>query len=334
MKNVLPSFLFLFVLAMGTTAQELPYQFEILTDQTYEPLGIDSSQDLTSGMEWDDPESMFGIGFNWYYMNNSSLQMSFVPFSGFGSLMMVPSNTDGFVNLIVPYYADVIDAGYQTGNSISRILKRTDGNPGSRITKIEWQNVAFWDEYDAFGSATNQISFQMWLYEGTNDVEFHFGPNSIKDFDLIHPLGIFCGMFRTFDPNMNSWDAAWVSRGNPEEATMDVLLGQEDFLQEALTTVPPSGTVYRFYDGVVNINEIEKLEFQLYPTAAQRFTQFSKSDASTATVEVRDITGKLIDQFQFSGDTYRYHVDHLNQGIYLVSLFQDQQMETLKFVKD
>ncbi|NQX92328.1 MAG: hypothetical protein HRT74_09470, partial [Flavobacteriales bacterium] len=139
--------LFSFDIAMGLAAQELPYSFEVLTGQEYVPLDPETSQDLTNGFSWDDPDIAFGVGLQFYFMNQTTLQMNIVTWNGLGGIISSPSSVPGTLNLIVPHNGDLIDTGYPDKLGDSPILKFTEGEPGSRITKIEWKNVGFWNEY-------------------------------------------------------------------------------------------------------------------------------------------------------------------------------------------
>ena len=42
--------------------------------------------------------------------------------------------------------------------------------PGRRVLKIEWKNAGIYEEYYDDKVSNDYINFQLWLYEGTNDI--------------------------------------------------------------------------------------------------------------------------------------------------------------------
>ena len=88
--------------------------------------------------------------------------------------------------MIIPYGADIADRGYNTPISESDVFYKLTGEPGSRIFKLEWKNVGFYREIAEQGTANNYTNFQLWIYEGSSDIEVRFGPNYTPDFDYIH----------------------------------------------------------------------------------------------------------------------------------------------------
>jgi hypothetical protein len=53
--------------------------------------------------------------------------------------------------------------------SSSEILYQTSGTPGSQITIVQWTSLSY------FSVSTKVIQYQVWLYEGTNVIEFYYG---------------------------------------------------------------------------------------------------------------------------------------------------------------
>jgi hypothetical protein len=65
------------------------------------------------------------------------------------------------------------------------------GEPGDKILKIQWRDMGF----TGFPKDV-RINFQMWMYERTGEVEFHYGPHSLGC-DKTDPTlqGGYVGMF-------------------------------------------------------------------------------------------------------------------------------------------
>ena len=133
MKHLLLA-LFTFFSFRAVLAQDFPYEFEVLTGETYTPLDINTAQSLNQNQIWDDPAYQLGIGFNWFFMDVSTFQLFFAPDGGYGAMLAVPTTNDS-INLIIPYLADIIDAGYNDNVSISPILKVCSNCPSSNLTR-------------------------------------------------------------------------------------------------------------------------------------------------------------------------------------------------------
>lgn len=324
MKHILLSLSVFFSLL---TVAQLPYTFTSF-NEAYTPL--ENSTSLNNGQIWDDPEYIVPIGFEWTYYDISTFQINF---DGLGATLIVP-NGQTTANVLIPYLSDVIDAGYENETSISNISHQTVGEPGNQIFKLEWDNCGFYNEYDAFGTSTNRISFQLWIYEGTNAIEFRFGPNSIKDGELVHDDIITGGMFFNASFNQNSWDAGYFLSGeamNPSVGTVT-----PDFYDvTGLNMDPSNGQVYRFSNMQVSVDESSldaEVDFKLFQSNNEEIQLIAPSDA-ISTVEIRGITGQLIERFTTSGNTIK-NIEDYAPGIYLVHFSQKNQHKTLRFVKN
>lgn len=324
MKHIL---LLLSVFFSLFTIAQLPYTFTSFSD-AYTPL--ENSTSLNNGQIWDDPEYNVPIGFQWTYYDVSTFQINF---EGLGATLIVP-NTPSTANVLIPYLSDVIDAGYEDGESLSNISYQTSGESGSQIFKLEWNNCGFYNEYDAFGTSTNRISFQLWIYEGSNDIEFRFGPNSIKDVDLVHDGIITGGMFFNAAFTQDTWDAGFFLSG--EAASPSMAPVTPDFYDTTgLNMDPSNGQVYRFSNMQVSVDEsLEEasVDFKLYQSNNEEIQLVSPNSTPT-TVEIRGITGQLIERFTTSGSTIK-NIEAYAPGIYLVHFSQNNQHKTLRFVKN
>lgn len=324
MKHILlfaSCFLSLMMLAQA------PYSFETFTDN-YTPLS--NSTSLNQGQIWDDPEYTVPIGFQWTFYDVSTFQINF---EGLGASLIVP-NGETTANVIIPYISDIIDAGYANENSLSNISYQTTGEPGSQIFKLEWDNCGFYNEVDAFGTSTNRISFQMWIYEDSNDIEFRFGPNTIKDNNIVHDGIIGGGLFLNAAFNSNTWDAGYFLSGDHTNPSFE-LVPEDIYALNGLSDNPENGRVYRFFNMLVDVEESTssqvELDFRLFQKSNDELSLVTPE--GNTTVEVRGITGQLIEQFNCSGNMTKNISDYA-PGIYLVHFEMNGAHKTLRFVKN
>jgi len=98
-------------------------------------------------------------------------------------MFAVNAMTQDTLPLIGPYAMDLCDRGYNTATMLSPISYKTEGNAGSRIFKLEWKEAGSFDEVDSLATTNSvmHISLQMWLYEGSNRIEFRYGANNISN---------------------------------------------------------------------------------------------------------------------------------------------------------
>jgi hypothetical protein len=85
------------------------------------------------------------------------------------------STTAGFVNVIAPLNRDLRG---QPGSELSFI---TEGTPGSQCLVVQWKN------YRRSGGTSENINFQLRLYETSNEIKFCYGPMTLNYYSLVAP---------------------------------------------------------------------------------------------------------------------------------------------------
>jgi hypothetical protein len=156
---------------------------------------------------------------------------------------------------------DLIDRGYDSGTSLSPLSYKVEGNTGSRILKIEWKNVGSYDE----GAPYNMfMNFQMWLYEGTNIIEYHYGPSMINNPFVFYyeETGAYIGFLTIDDVN---YDFLNIHLLNGPAATPVLSVNEA-----AINGTPANGTIYRFSPVTLDISAISAVSssVSLYPNPA------------------------------------------------------------------
>ena len=186
---------------------------------------------------WDDPEYTIPVTIP-FQLNGHTV--SSLQFGGFGFLLKAPTGDPDVSTVVFPFETDLIDRGVLADTSLSPISYVVEGDPGSRIMKIEMNNAGSYDEF-ASGSQDMYINIQLWLYEGSNQVEFRFGDNSIPDPELFYYGGTFMGI-TDIDENTGDLSNANFFSGDisaPVLTTSDV----------TIEGTPEVGTVYQLSPG-------------------------------------------------------------------------------------
>jgi hypothetical protein len=120
---------------------------------------------LTGSQPWKNPSFRIAIPFNYHYFNRAMDSIYIGPYGVFFTLDQKDVLITG------PY--DATDRGNTVSESpISYEIARVNG---SRVLKIEWKNVGFYKD----STHQDYYNVQVWLYEGSENMEVHIGPTSI-----------------------------------------------------------------------------------------------------------------------------------------------------------
>lgn len=319
-KLLLPAFLLFLLVA---NAQSV-YNFET-ENNTYS--NLTGSISLNNGDVWDDPGYTIPIGFNFSFGTYTFSTIYILEWSVGGVLSSSPVD-GGIVPLFVPMGQDLIDLGFNSGVSQSNISYKTEGTAGSRILKIEWNNVGFWE--DSTGS--DFMNFQLWLYEGSNTVEFHYGPSSINN-----PLESFEGetgpqisLITSFNIDLQQLeDTAYFLSGNPTNPNIITLNAGETIELSYLQGMMPNGTVYRFLRQPLSVEDFSQNDFEIYPNPASQFLTI-KTKAENYNFNIYNSFGQHVNATLSEN---RIDISNLSSGIYFLKIETETGSATKKFMK-
>jgi len=343
MKNFTTKFIFIFALLFTLSniqAQTFPYLLVTETD-TYTDI---QEADLLSsdGDFWDDPEYLVPIGFTFDFFGENVTELSFV---GLGGLLTTQDfYTNDSVDMLLPYIDDLIDIENVDPTLQSTISYTVEGTSGSLIFKLEWKDCGFYNEVSNFGTIENRVSLQMWLYEGTNDIEFRFGPNNIVNPDLVHDYdGVGTGIINSFtvDQNFNNVDIQefWHLSGDPIDPS--IVNDPNGFITYNLATLdshPANGQVYRFLNPATSTDELrQELAVKVYPTIVTgEFSVEVNEEVLAEKTKVfvhnnlgQEIYNNTITDFKTQLDASRF-----SSGIYYVTVMNENGKSTEKLIKE
>ena len=332
------SLLFLALFGLTLNAQAQSYNFSLSTDSYSDLIG---STSLNNGMTWDDPQFTVPIGFNFQYFNLTINQL-FIEDIGLGGLLTTDTSETGIIPLLIPYGADIIDRGYDfntdssTSESLSNISYLLEGTVGSQILKIEWQNVGFHSELEDDNISSDFTNFQLWLYEGTNDIEIHFGTNLINQPNLSFDgeTGSFVALLNDYDFDNDSLIGdGIVLEGNPASPTQKQISILE--YMTFLSGIIPNGTIYKFSKFVTGISENQNsfIDVIIYPNPTNDYFNISVNDLDTKinTVSILNINGQSLKEFNYTNEAI--DISDLNFGVYIIKINTTAGMLTKRLVK-
>jgi len=333
-KIVLFIGLVLITLHAATAQVMYPYSFSKFTAPYNDLTG---ATNLTAGVSWDDTVMTVPIGFPFKWaLSNRTLNDIMIDSYG---MLYAPDDLDsniGFASrIMMAYQADLVDRSYNTNQvAISPISYKTEGTAGNRICKVEFKNAGFYSDATGIDSA----NFQVWLYEGSNIIEYHYGPQGVDDistsFDgengpwinLVYKLSVDT-LAATALLDSCSYVAGNTSTSaimNPT-AQLDLNSLPSDFAFDGL---PANGQVFRFAPlGVSSVKEVEAAfaGVQVFPTHAVSSVHIQHEGAVTY-ARLTDLHGKVL----WSGEVKSQQMDiptsSLSQGMYFLSLTTNQQL--------
>jgi len=282
---------------------------------------------LNNGQTWDDPEYTVPIGFTFEYFGEpiTSIQLSS---DGLGGLLKKGNCfSDPDESYMFAYGADIIDRGDDGPVSLSNISHQTLGTAGSRICKVEWNNVGFYDgTNDMNGNRIDYMNFQLWMYETTNVIEIRFGPKSITE-----PLVDFEGETGSFVAFVHKVDCGsgdilghqLILGGNPSIPTFyDNVINLNDTIVTLGGVIPPS-TVYRFLPALTTSqDELSSFSpFSVVPNPAQdklRLVRNENEGAEVRRASIIDLNGKvLLSDLEFNQEI---SISTLHTGMYFIQV--------------
>ncbi len=301
------------------------FQFTVLNDPYQDLVG---STSLNNGQTWDDPGYFIPLGFDFEISTHIFNSIYIVNWSVGGTLSTSP-NFSGIVPFFYPIGQDIIDLGYGTGSSLSNISYLTEGNAGNRILKIEWNNVGFFDD----STESDFMNFQMWLYEGSNIIEYRYGPSQINNPNesFEGETGPSVGIISSYDIDIDDLaDNAFLLSDNPANPNVIVLEPGDTPVNEALLGMIPDGTVYRFTPQNLSVGDFENLDFKIYPNPVSHSLNIH-TNTPDYEIEIYNSVGQKINKFSEVNGIV--DVSALSSGIYFIRILTASASATQKFVK-
>jgi hypothetical protein len=325
----LSTFLLVFFALSLLNAQQFPFDFTVESGQTYQD--IDNPTSLTDGVVWDDPQLTLPLGFDFEFLGTITDTL-FIEDWFLGGILATDDSETGVSPVLFAYGSDLIDRGEISGNPQSPISYQLDGNPGSRIFKLEWKNAGFFEEASELNSTNDFVNLQLWIYEGSNDFEIHFGPSSIVNDSLVHegfdgpPIGIFSG----YSYDTDDFEVAWLLIGAPASPVVEAFT-LDDEPEDVLADHPADGTVYRFSPIMVSNRSIDlDPGLKIYPTitSGQLTLQLpSERIGEHLSYEITDLNGRLVQAQDFRAEDFQEIVlDKLLSGMYFMTVREGGQI--------
>lgn len=197
----------------------------------------------------------------------------------------------------------------------SFIAQATEGNSPNRIFKIEWGNLGF--IYDTLGF--DSVNYQVWFYEGSGIIEYHYGPSSVKNpFSWNGESGPYVYLIDYDGEN------TYGLKGNPASP-----ISYSSFLTGAspLTAVPAANAVFRFTPAAGN-NVQNPAQTTVKVRNYGNGSLEVESSTPVQSLSLYSMDGKCVHQVQGA----QIQTNQFPAGVYLLQAATDNRKEVIKIV--
>lgn len=312
MRHARTLFLLLGTLAINATYASDDYVFSYST-APYVPL-TDPIVVVTNA-EFDGSYRYVPIGFDFVYWGMGQTVFTFNT-HGYCAFGLSPNY--GFY----PFNLGLVGLG----DSQVGYVQDLSGGPGHGILKVEWKHVGFF----SFPDGTDHVSWQVWLYEGSNAVELHFGPSAIA---TEHYAGLFGSIngpqIEFIHPEAEGF---YDLEGLADSPAAIYMPGEDLFLHG----YPEQGMVYRFTPlASIGVAETRMREHTLllYPQPAAELLRIAHADGSPimGPYAVCDATGHVVQEGRVPPNGI--DVTHLSDGCYILRTTEGALVRQQRFVR-
>lgn len=299
---------------------------------------------IVTTTDWDDFDATIPLGFMFKAMEDSTNTLYFDSNdmnSGTELQFKTSSMTSNPFNAFSWMY-DLIDMHAYDNTQTSTVGYKTDVVSGKKITKIEWNNVAFYDDEDSSAFA----NVQMWLYEANNAIEFRFGNSSRNAITTIanDPNGAYgfngpvFALVKDVDLNTGNGTKIYLpSSVNPpamDSATfMQLFTSPVDY---GIDSFPNANTLFRWAPAQVNTssNSIALTEnVTIYPNPATNNVTITTSKISGYTLRLYATNGICVKQQTLEGLNNNVDLSQLASGNYFLVLANKEERIQYKITK-
>ena len=234
------------------------------------------------------------------------------------------------------------DRGQVDGvQSLSPARYRVDGVAPNRIFKAEIANAGFQAEYDAHETMNDSVSYQLWLYEGTDVFEMRYGPAKISDssdyFNTLYPGLPLIGYVKNVDQNSGSFDAIYSLAGNTSSPYVDsLILTGTQHVPNPISGYPSSGTVYRFTPGntATGVSAAALLQaLTVAPVPCTTTLNITYKQADMANYTILAANGAVVGYGILATGNNPVNVAALPAGTYLLEVKNSTTAAASRFVK-
>jgi hypothetical protein len=289
------------VICLKSYGQQLEYNFSKSTSAYSEltsPIVVNTAWTQTFGAK---------LPFQFTYFGKAYDSLRITP----NSVNFTTSQADFIAMGQEDYYFD--GQLYPVGSEISYLIT---GNAPNRIIKAQFKNMRAVTTDTGYEYTVNN---QIWLYETSNLIEFHFGPNINKDINITNYY------FGFLDADNSPYYAI---SGTVASPTLVRVTNVSTF--KGLSAHPSSGTVYTFTPYVPSTHFTDIFKPYSFSNTPESFTYRSAQSSSLSIIDLsgRQVMSVLLD----ANSEFKADYSLLSRGMYLLKINAENQIFTEKIL--
>lgn len=198
------------------------------------------------------------------------------------------------------------------------VFAKTEGMTGNRIYKIEFRKMQIY-----WADTVDYTNFQVWLHEGSNKIDIHYGPRTDFDITAYEMEDPTVGVFEV-DTATNAYSNSFFLQGNPSSPTLTVDTPDAG-IPHNMDGHIPSNTLYTFTrkNGNVSVQENPAGLFgalSVYPNPSKGYDITVSVESNTlVTYTLTDLQGKTILTKQGTETTTLLPTGQLATGLYILT---------------
>jgi|GEM_PF-3263625 len=260
------------------------------------------------------------IGFNFFFLDHELTEVGinqtnlFMPqrdhyIAAFGNFLMEDRGN--------PYSAkDDTAADTISYSPISYMVDSSNGS-GGKILKIQWQNAGYFFDSSLF------LNMQIWLYEGSNNIEIRYGNSKVNlDKSQVFGCGPLVGLAKV--DTVKRFDLYEMYLNGDAQRPDTIGLNQAG--KRCLNNVPSPGIIYRFvYHDRLGISPAPHSGFSIFPNPVAGQLNIHLAENGTAVLEISDMAGRMVYHQTINSST-AILTSSIGNGVYIVKLSQGQNL--------
>jgi hypothetical protein len=331
----------LVIASISVFAQPDNYVFTVSKNVPYQNL---VSPTIVTTPGWDDFDATIPLGFNFKFMGDSTNTLFFDSNdmnTGTELQFNTTANTSNPFHVISWFY-DLEDRFNNDVTKSSTVGYKTDVVNAKNVTKIEWNNVGFFD--DTFHVDTANVQF--WIYEENNALEFRIGNSSRANItSLIQDPNVygFKGPVFAFVKNLTiglagpSADNIYYP-SNINTPTMDSTDIMSMFTNPSIIGIdsfPNANTLMRWAPAVANgVNGVSLNEnISVYPTLFASTFSINFKAKNNYQLSVFDINGRFLFTQKLAKSSEKIDMSNYASGNYILMLNNDSEKIVYQITK-
>lgn len=304
------------------------------TTQPYTPLTTGATS-VNGSTAWTSESYSIPLPFS-FQLNDTRTMSNYNLFLGTSLSPASDTNSNTLLSGFSVMDAFIVDRGYISGISASPIRYRTDGTIPSRIFKLEYANAGFIQELMNHSTMNDSVNVQVWVYEGSNVIEFHYGTAKVSypSEYFLNTANPFISYISDINPNDLSNATFYYLKGNALIPTLDSIAGVN--VSPTIQTInqyPPSGTVYRFTPKTTTaINDKALESVKVFPTVVDRSFRISSVPQGNYQYHLYSIDGRNTEIYgMLQPGENEIACNNLSGGLYLLNVTNTSSQNTISY---